>query len=899
LGDAQDRNAAQILMDPKSELAGLCLGLTPPDCGKRVYHLDLARPWFGITPLRLRDHSASSGEFAIEVTAIAEGIVAALSDLNPEQIFQSSKRFLYHAIIAECATARAQERRPQFEGVYRLLLPTSETERNRAADACARVPDLAATAAFFMAELPAELRVNGANTAQRLDAPRNKVAALTANPAIRRFLNHGHNLPISEIVTNRDILIVDANMAGIGQENAQTLMALIFRQLHQHMQWQVQQPEAERPRVAVILDEAHYLVSENVVDQIATHRAAGMDVALGLQYFGQLGAGAPSLTATEKIRDGVLNLAQSRCLFRMGKPEDAEVATRIAMAVYESMIRADSRDYHRITPEQVLNLPNHHFLGSWIAGGARAASFIGRTYPFPASRSLAWQEHHLRWLAERGYGYQEELGDTHGGFRRVEATTTRRSRGGRAQTAAGAEPATDEAPGGSPASETGAGEAPSLTPGPAEDRQATPAGEVGETGGEEAQPEVWQRLPAAPLDQSDVLRVVARPAAKPEPPRERGDAPWLLRELVRVDTIEAVQTTMASTNPGKPGAVKLLDGDYAILKVLDRVGYVARDTLGYAALGPKAPTRTVQHRLQKLHEAGLVSRADPVAHRPRQRLPNVYAITRLGLAEAQRREPPAIHPERRFREIEGRCTTLRHDHHVLHWLLQLQELLGHEVLTDHWRTPRYATGRLAVPQAGAGHKRHRLELADLRFPEGTSACGEGSRRPFRDVEPDLCVELRLQNARRGPDAKLRGLTLDLLVELDRTGSRTYQIEKYERYDALLLGWWQTIDRYRRLGTRPAVIFLASSREKAREYAATADAILTAAIGRLGSPPQDWYYPGREHVLFACEEDLYHGSLRALVVAKLPPQLRRELTGSAAPAPRVVDLVPPTMIAAAR
>ena len=75
--------------------------------------------------------------------------------------------------------------------------------------------------------------------------------------------------------------------------------------------------------------------------------------------------------------------------------------------LYESMIRADSRDYHRVTPEQVLNLPNHHFLGSWIARGQRAASFIGRTYPFPASRSLAWQEHHLHWLADRGYGYHD------------------------------------------------------------------------------------------------------------------------------------------------------------------------------------------------------------------------------------------------------------------------------------------------------------------------------------------------------------------------------------------------------------------------------------------------------------------------------------------------------------
>jgi hypothetical protein len=37
--------------------------------------------------------------------------------------------------------------------------------------------------------------------------------------------------------------------------------------------------------VPLIVDEAHYIADgENVVDQIATHRAAGLEVAFGLQY---------------------------------------------------------------------------------------------------------------------------------------------------------------------------------------------------------------------------------------------------------------------------------------------------------------------------------------------------------------------------------------------------------------------------------------------------------------------------------------------------------------------------------------------------------------------------------------------------------------------------------------
>ena len=50
---------APIVVDPKSELARLCLELTPPDCGKRVWYLDLGRPMFGMSPLR-RDPARTS-----------------------------------------------------------------------------------------------------------------------------------------------------------------------------------------------------------------------------------------------------------------------------------------------------------------------------------------------------------------------------------------------------------------------------------------------------------------------------------------------------------------------------------------------------------------------------------------------------------------------------------------------------------------------------------------------------------------------------------------------------------------------------------------------------------------------------------------------------------------------
>jgi hypothetical protein len=64
-------------------------------------------------------------------------------------------------------------------------------------------------------------------------------------PPLRRFLNHPTDLALRTIVEQRDILIVDANMAAVGEANAQACMHFIFRLLHRQMQRQVHLPEPE------------------------------------------------------------------------------------------------------------------------------------------------------------------------------------------------------------------------------------------------------------------------------------------------------------------------------------------------------------------------------------------------------------------------------------------------------------------------------------------------------------------------------------------------------------------------------------------------------------------------------------------------------------------------------
>ena len=405
--DVECEDTAPIVIDPKSELARVCLRRTPPDCGKRVWFLDLGHPAFGMNPLRL----IGDRPLAIEAAQIAENIVAALLDINENQIYQSSRRYLNHAVIGAIAIAFQEKRRAKLEDVYTLLRPARDDFRAIVAEACATEPDLDQTAEFFRSELPDDLRMSPGRVAERMDAPRNKISGLMGVPPLRRFFNHPTDIPLREIIEARDILIVDANMAAIGTENSKACMLFILRMLNAQLQRQVHQPERDRPRVPLLVDEAHYVLgAESVVDQIATHRAGGLEAAFGVQYLAQLGSGSEH---QEKILKGVLNLLQSRFLFRMGDAQDAEETSRIAMAVYATMIRddPDSRARLRVTPEQLLNFPNYFCLASWIANGNRAPAFTGETFALPAIDDV-WADYHLAAQAERVGPYPEHLEST-------------------------------------------------------------------------------------------------------------------------------------------------------------------------------------------------------------------------------------------------------------------------------------------------------------------------------------------------------------------------------------------------------------------------------------------------------------------------------------------------------
>ncbi|MBV8218709.1 MAG: replication-relaxation family protein, partial [Solirubrobacterales bacterium] len=584
---------------------------------------------------------------------------------------------------------------------------------------------------------------------------------------------------------------------------------------------------------------------ENVVDQIATHRAAGLEPAFGLQYFAQLGSASEH---QQKIVKGVLNLLQSRFLFRMGDAQDAEQATRIAMAVFSTMIRddPDSRARLRVTPEQALNFPNYYCLASWIANGTRAPSFMGQTYPLPDVGD-AWAARHLVAQDERVGPYPE----------RLESTLDTRP--------PGAESASRD----------------QRTEGPSEvdaSREAQDDARPRILAKASVEPPLKREVKvdyepppaAADLTESPIRSVVGRRIPTPATPAEDRPAPETLREVVFLERINEIRP--AEQLDGAGSLPRLYNEDYAVLALLDRVGLVPASLIGRAVLPGRAP-RTVHDRLVKLYRHGLIARHSTGLRRQTSadgKPPLLYSLSRRGMQVAQAREPsPAISTKREWRPIEQpNATRLAHDLHALAWATAFHRAAG-DLATDRWRTPRYATGRFPVPQVGSGQHRHPITLNEIPVPDG-QAIIDVELKSFAEIKPDLSLELRIDATK---------LTFDLLVEVDLTDRPSYNRDKLRAYDAFLCGWSVAHSRFSAQGTRPVVVLVTRTHRAALAIAREADELMTGRIGRMGAPAEQWYYAGRDHVFFAVEADVHRGELTALKLPAHPPGLRQQLQSS--------------------
>jgi hypothetical protein len=77
------------------------------------------------------------------------------------------------------------------------------------------------------------------------------------------------------------------------------------------------------------------------------------------------------------------------------------------------------------------------------------------------------------------------------------------------------------------------------------------------------------------------------------------------------------------------------------------------------------------------------------------------------------------------------------------------------------------------------------------------------------------------------------------------------LDKFERYDHLICGWWRATERYAtHLGGPPAVMFVCRSDDSAREFCRMADLVVTACHAYGGEPASQWIFAARGRMLFA-------------------------------------------------
>jgi hypothetical protein len=475
LNDVLAANTATVVLDMKGTLSERLLRLTPPDVekrwwdeetgrwqagNKRLWYLDLGRPAFGLTPLRVEapwSHAGLADEFA----RIADAITRALLDLYPGQIMGSSEDLIERAVVGTMAIAWFEhEQRCKREGVEpktrgfsgsfevlsQMFAPSDRftqeeagngkrrrTRPNRwhqaAGRACQRLPNLDQVADTLLYEIPRQARDNLADIAKRMEAPANKIRPLVgAAASVRRFVGHPERLSLRSVIEAHDTLIVNPRVELIGEDQAAILTDFIVHMLDLQLKRQVAVPRLHRPRVSLIIDEAHRLITATLISMIATHREAGLNVAAAVQYVSQLGADEPSSARREKILKGVGNLLQSKVLFRMSDSEDADRHTQIFRSVYETMVRADptSRARMPFDPARMQTLRDYHGLvslvstadaangGGLVAGGhgaTRLPAFVTQTYAMPEVEEIPerWRKQHLARQREVFHRYPEDM----------------------------------------------------------------------------------------------------------------------------------------------------------------------------------------------------------------------------------------------------------------------------------------------------------------------------------------------------------------------------------------------------------------------------------------------------------------------------------------------------------
>jgi hypothetical protein len=814
--DAQDREAALIVLDPKHDLAEHALSLIPDD--RAVWYMDLARPEVGFNPLRI---SAAP-------SAVADVVLQAMKEVHePGSILSQSDEFLRNAALAVAAV----EPEPTLWHMYELLSPRRTQYRKEVVRRLIPQPGMDAVSRYWGQTFPERWMDSRTHMSGQLAAPLNKINRLLTTPSVDVALRHPFALDLGRVIRAREVLVVNGALGEVGEQNAVVVLQLLLQLIHQAMKQQQRLPAEKRVRVCLKVDEAHLVLTPSFATMLALHRAAGpLEVTAAWQYSEQV--------EDRAIRSGLKSLLRSRSMFSMGEVSDAREQAEVAMEVYSDLIRSDRDDRERMRfgPDDIVRLPTFVAINSWVAQGARQTAFVGHTFPMKSEDNGRRAERHQARQREAGAFWPSFLPDPIGEDQETDEEQVTE----------------DEAPantapreGRACASEDGRLSAVAL------------AELVAMETNERSAPDSGNPQGAATSD--TVSGVAVGP--EHEPNVDEAEAPESYLVVHRTDVLGLIWDR-SERDPSAAERLEPQTRDLEIVRALWRYEALLLTQI-WREWWPDSDVRAAQQRLKRLVEAGWLRRF-------RLRLTTGthqagYVLSRPGFLVGQRhRGSRGPYVPREARWEESNLADFRLLAHLLQtnaWVLAYRRLVGDHMLD--WRGEH--EGRVEVPTKLVGGRRVPIDSDDLEL-ERYRNVRDLKAKEFGRVWPDATLTM---------DVPRRGRRFELMIELDRTRRPAKNFDKFHRYDALLTAWWRRLDRYRRMGEAPAVVFVCADEEHVKSFMRAADSEITGRLARPGTPEPSWPFPGRERVLFVVERDAHEGSLRAWKLPVAPARGGRQ------------------------
>ncbi len=391
--DLTRAECAVIVLDPKGDAADAALSAVPP--GRTCTLLDFAHPTAGFNPLAV----------AAPADVIADYVVAALRNLFTDaDIRASSDRYLRNAIIAVLAVDRGAS----LWDVARLLSVGEEgyAYRSRVGARVRGLPEFKEIAAFFTAELTAQLADARSMTTSKLDAPVNKLARLLNSASIKRvLLNESLRIDFDAIIARREVLIVKGALGAMGADNTSVLMQLLLGMLDAALARQQDGvAAADRVAVALKIDEAPLVVNRGFARTLALKRSAGLETVACWQTDAQW--------VEREVRDQLDALFAHRVYFATASVRDARAAAGLLMSEFSDVVRTSDPGLSALArPDVRLHLPRHHAIVSWTTPSGRQPPFLARTLPMRVDRGRL-ARHAARQHA-RGGRYLDDLRQPH------------------------------------------------------------------------------------------------------------------------------------------------------------------------------------------------------------------------------------------------------------------------------------------------------------------------------------------------------------------------------------------------------------------------------------------------------------------------------------------------------